>query len=71
MKKVQMILFPSYFFDTSKVDMELEDEYKAMKELGCFDICLFGYDQWFSNNKQSMLWTYTSFPYREKNMVSY
>lgn len=44
---VDLILFPSSYFNVSKVDEDLQDEYDAVKETGLFDIILFGYDKWF------------------------
>ena len=43
---VDLILFPSSFFSTKKVDEDLQSEYDAVKETGLFDVVLFGYDKW-------------------------
>ena len=48
---VDMILFPSSFFDTRKVDEDLQKEYEAVLSTGLFQIALFGYDQWFNDNR--------------------
>lgn len=37
---VDLILFPSSYFNASKVDEDLQDEYDAVKETGLFDIIL-------------------------------
>lgn len=48
---VDIILFPSSFFNTKKVDEDLKKEYEAAISTGLFQIFLFGYDQWFNENK--------------------
>ena len=48
---VDLILFPSSFFDTSKVDEDLQKEYDAALSTGFFDTVLFGYDQWFNEDR--------------------
>ena len=48
---VDIILFPSSFFDTRKVDEDLQKEYEAVLSTGLFHVVLFGYDQWFNENK--------------------
>lgn len=48
---VDIILFPSSFFDTKKVDEDLQKEYEAVISTGLFQIILFGYNQWFNENK--------------------
>ena len=48
---VDLILFPSDFFDTSKVDEDLQEEYEAVKETGLFDVVFFGYDSWFREGR--------------------
>ena len=48
---VDLILFPSSFFDTSKVDEDLQNEYEAVLDTGLFDVALFGYDQWFNEDR--------------------
>ncbi|MDE6909290.1 MAG: hypothetical protein K2P44_02280 [Lachnospiraceae bacterium] len=40
---VKTIVFPSSFFDTRKVDEDLQAEYDAVLETGLFDVVLFGY----------------------------
>ena len=44
---VDLILFPSSYFNVSKVDEDLQSEYDAVKATGLFDVILFGYDKWF------------------------
>ena len=48
---VDMILFPSSYFDITKVDEDLQKEYDAVPKTGLFDIALFGYDKWFNESK--------------------
>ena len=48
---VNYILFPSSFFDSSKVDEDLQKEYDAVKETGLFNIIIFNYDKWFNEGK--------------------
>lgn len=48
---VDLILFPSDFFDISKVDEDLQKEYDAALATGLFDVALFGYDKWFNEDK--------------------
>ena len=48
---IDMILFPSSYFDIDKVDEDLQKEYEAVVATGLFDVALFGYDEWFNNNK--------------------
>ena len=48
---VDIILFPSSFFDIRTVDEELQTEYEAVLSTGLFHVVLFGYDQWFNENK--------------------
>ena len=50
MKKA-VIVFPSSYFDSHKVDEDLESEYNAVVETGMFDVVLFSYDKWFNENK--------------------
>ena len=45
---VDLILFPSSYFNVSKVDEDLQAEYDAVKATGLFDVILFGYDKWLS-----------------------
>lgn len=46
-----MILFPSSYFDTSKVDEDLQKEYEAVLATGLFKTAVFGYDKWFNEGK--------------------
>lgn len=48
---VDLILFPSSYFNVSKVDEDLQTEYDAVKATGLFDIILFGYDKWFEEDQ--------------------
>lgn len=48
---VNMILFPSSFFNINKVDEDLQTEYDAVVSTGLFNIALFGYDKWFNEGK--------------------
>lgn len=48
---VDLILFPSSYFNASKVDEDLQDEYDAVKATGLFDVILFGYDKWFEEDQ--------------------
>ena len=48
---VNMILFPSSFFNITKVDEDLQREYDAVLSTGLFEVALFGYDKWFNDGK--------------------
>lgn len=48
---VDTILFPSSFFNISKVDEDLQAEYDAVISTGLYQIVLFGYDQWFNEGR--------------------
>lgn len=48
---VDLILFPSSFFNISRVDEDLQNEYEAVLATGLFEVSLFGYDKWFSEDK--------------------
>lgn len=48
---VDMILFPSSFFDIAKVDEDLQKEYEAVLATGLFQAALFGYEKWFQEGK--------------------
>ena len=48
---VDLILFPSSFFNIEKVDEDLQQEYEAVISTGLFHIALFGYDKWFNEGK--------------------
>lgn len=62
---VDLVLFPSSYFSTLKVDEDLQAEYDAVNATGLFNILLFGYDQWF--NKDTLLIRHA--PLEEKNAV--
>lgn len=48
---VDLIFFPSSYFNVSKVDEDLQAEYDAVKATGLFDVILFGYDKWFEEDQ--------------------
>ena len=48
---IDLILFPSSFFNITKVDEDLQKEYDAVLAAGLFDVALFGYDKWFNEDK--------------------
>ena len=48
---VDLILFPSSYFNVSKVDEDLQSEYDAVRATGLFDVILFGYDKWFEEDQ--------------------
>ena len=48
---VDFILFPSSFFSLTKVDEDLQKEYDAVLSTGLYDVALFGYDKWFTEDK--------------------
>ena len=48
---VDLILFPSSYFQITKVDEDLQKEYDAVMATGLYDVALFGYDKWFNEDK--------------------
>ena len=46
---VSTILFPSSFYDLSKVDEDMQQEYDAALDTGLFEVVLFSYDDWFNH----------------------
>ena len=48
---IDLILFPSSYFNVSKVDEDLQAEYDAVNATGLFDIILFEYDKWFEEDQ--------------------
>ena len=49
---INAVIFPSSFFNTHKVDEDLEKEYDAAVSTGLFEnILLFSYEDWFHNGK--------------------
>ena len=50
-REVNLLLFPSDYFDSSIVDADMRKEYEAAMETGLFDIILFDYDAWFNNGR--------------------
>mgnify|MGYP004449954615 FL=1 len=49
-----ILLFPSSYFDKTKVDEDLEKEFQAAVETDLFEVMLFGYEDWFENRKLSL-----------------
>lgn len=62
---IDLILFPSSYFDGKKVDEELQTEYNGAKATGLFDTVIFNYDSWFSNDKLVL----TTVPENKKKAV--
>ena len=56
---VKTIVFPSSFFDTRKIDEDLQAEYDAVLETGLFDVVLFGYDKWFGEGALTLAGKWT------------
>lgn len=48
---VDLIIFPSSYIDTYKVDEDLITEYEGAEATGLFDVILFGYDKWFNESR--------------------
>ena len=48
---IDIILFPSSYFNTKKVDEDLQQEYNAVLSTGLCKILIFGYEQWFDDDK--------------------
>lgn len=48
---LRMILFPSSYYEITKVDEDMQYEYEAAVSTGLYEICLFSYDQWFHHGK--------------------
>ena len=48
---VDLILFPSSFFSRENVDEDLQKEYDSVIVTGLFDVAIFGYSQWFDEDK--------------------
>ena len=55
MYKEKMILFPSDYGDVHKVDEDFQEEYDAVINTGLFDICPFGYEEWFNHDRLVLL----------------
>lgn len=51
---VNLILFPSSFYSTLRVDEDLQSEYDAVISTGLFDVVFFEYHKWF-DKEQLML----------------
>ena len=65
MSMINTILFPSSFFDTKKVDEDLQKEYDAVVSTGLFSVALFGYEKWFNEDKLIV----TNIPEEEKVVI--
>ena len=50
-KKIDMIVFPSDYFDRSKVDPDLKNEYDAVLSTGLYHVAIFDYSSWFEKEK--------------------
>lgn len=48
---LDIILFPSSFFHSKKVDEDLQSEYDAVKHTGLYKTIIFGYEKWFNEGK--------------------
>ena len=48
---VDTLLFPSDYYDMSKVDQDLKMEFDAANSCDLFQIIIFGYDKWFQEEK--------------------
>ncbi len=51
---INLILYPSSYFDVNKVDEDLKTEYEAAKETGLFETVLFGYDRFIQEGKLTL-----------------
>ncbi len=51
---INLILYPSSYFDINKVDEDLKTEYEAAKETGLFETVLFGYDRFIQEGKLTL-----------------
>lgn len=56
---IDLILFPTAFFDSNQVDGELQAEYDAVISTGLFDVTLFENDKWFNEEKLVLDKTFT------------
>ena len=50
-RMVDVVLFPSDFYDVAKVDEDLQAEYDAVVLDRVFQVVIFGYAQWFQDRK--------------------
>lgn len=48
---LDIILFPSSFFHSKKVDEDLQSEYDAVERTGLYKTIIFGYEKWFNEGK--------------------
>lgn len=62
---VNIILFPSSYFDIKKVDEDLIQEYEGVCETELFDTIIFGYEKWFNDNKLVL----TSIPEKKQKAI--
>ncbi len=49
-----MIIFPSSYFDITKVDEDLQKEADAVRATGLYEVAVWGYDMWLETGKLSM-----------------
>lgn len=48
---LDIILFPSSYFDRKKVDEDLQSEWDAVEHTGLYKTIIFGYEKWFQEGK--------------------
>lgn len=60
-----LIIFPSSYYSTQKVDEDLAKEYNAARETKLFDTIFFNYDKWFSQGQLEL----TEIPEGTRNAV--
>lgn len=48
---IDLVVFPSSFMNSKKVDEDLQQEYEAVKSVGLFDTVIFGYEKWFTEGQ--------------------
>lgn len=48
---MDLIVFPSSYFNVKKVDEDLITEYEGVRATGLFDVVIFGYEKWFNEDK--------------------
>ncbi len=48
---VNLVIFPSGYYDVKKVDEDLKKEFEAVLSTELFDVIIFGYDKWFNESK--------------------
>ena len=62
---IDLVLFPSSYFDVKKVDEDLLTEFEGVKATNLFDVIIFGYEKWFNENKLIL----TSIPETKRKAV--